>query len=134
MSQQLGTVKVRDYMSTRLVTFGPYMEVMAALRLLVEHGHSGAPVVDEQGRLIGMFSEKDCLKVAIMSSYEGVSPGMVQEFMTATVSTVSPDTSLLEVASRFVDAPFKRLPVLEGGKLLGQISRSDVLRAINDLS
>lgn len=131
---ELGTVHVRDYMTAKLLTFNPFMEVMAALRELVKHGHSGAPVVDEQGKLVGMLSEKDCLKVAIMTTYEGVSPGLVQDYMTANVATITPDTSILEVASRFVDATYKRLPVVENGRLIGQISRSDVLRAIDDLS
>ena len=130
----IGTVTVRQYMTTKLVTFTADMEVMSALSELVQHGHSGAPVVDGEGQLIGMLSEKDCLKVAVMANFEGVSPGKVSDYMTAQVKTVGPDTSLLEVAGIFSDAPFKRLPVIEKGKLLGQISRSDVLRAINDLS
>ena len=50
------------------------------------------------------------------------------------VQSVTPDTSLLEVATKFIDSPIKRLPVMEQGRLVGQISRSDVLRAIDDLS
>jgi CBS domain-containing protein len=130
----LGTVTAREYMTTDLLTFSPHMDVMAAIRLLVKHGHSGAPVVDESGKVLGMLSEKDCLKVAVLSNYEGVSPGLVRDFMAQSVTAVRPDTSLLEVASRFIDAPYKRLPVVEDGRLLGQISRSDVLRAIDDLS
>lgn len=130
----LGTVTAREYMTTQLLTFSPYTDVMAAIRTLVKHGHSGAPVVDDEGRVVGMLSEKDCLKVAVLSNYEGVSPGMVRDFMANSVNSVLPDTTLLEVASRFIDAPYKRLPVVEDGKLVGQISRSDVLRAIDDLS
>ncbi|MGH8530826.1 MAG: CBS domain-containing protein [Nevskiales bacterium] len=130
----IGTVAVREYMTTKLVTFTPDMEVMSALAQLVQHGHSGAPVLDAAGRLIGMLSEKDCLKVAVMANFEGVSPGKVSDYMTTQVKSIGPDTSLLEIAGVFIDAPFKRLPVIENGKLLGQISRSDVLRAINDLS
>jgi CBS domain-containing protein len=130
----LSSVTTREYMATELITFSPYMDVMAALRMLVKHGHSGGPVVDDAGALVGMLSEKDCLKVAVLSNYEGVSPGLVRDFMAASVISVTPETTLLDVASRFIDAPFKRLPVVEGGRLVGQISRSDVLRAIDDLS
>ncbi len=125
---------VSDYMTTRLLTFTPDTEVMAALRQLVTRGHSGAPVVEADGRIVGMLSEKDCLKVAVMANYEDVSPGVVRDFMTPSVVSVSPDTSLLEVASRFIDAPFKRFAVVVDGKLVGQISRSDILRAIDELS
>lgn len=125
---------VSDYMTTRLLTFTPDTEVMAALRQLVTRGHSGAPVVEEDGSVVGMLSEKDCLKVAVMANYEDVSPGVVRDYMSPSVATVSPDTSLLEVAGRFIDAPFKRFAVVVDGKLIGQISRSDILRAIDELS
>ncbi len=130
----IGSVAVREYMTTKLVTFTPDMEVMSALSQLVHHGHSGAPVIDAAGRLVGMLSEKDCLKVAVLANFEGVSPGKVSDYMTTQVKSIGPDISILEVAGVFIDAPFKRLPVIENGELLGQISRSDVLRAINDLS
>jgi CBS domain-containing protein len=120
-------------MTTQLMTFSPYTELMAALRQLVKAGHSGAPVVDEQGMLVGVLSEKDCLKFAVLSNFDGSSPGLVRDFMSGSVNSIPPDMSLLEVASRFIDAPYKRLPVVESGKLVGQISRSDVLRAIDDL-
>ncbi|MGH8457989.1 MAG: CBS domain-containing protein [Nevskiales bacterium] len=125
---------VSDYMTTRLLTFSPDTEVMAALRQLVTRGHSGAPVVEADGRIVGMLSEKDCLKVAVMANYEDVSPGAVRDYMSPNVASVSPDTSLLEVAGRFIDAPFKRFAVVVDGKLVGQISRSDELRAIDELS
>ncbi|HXG27336.1 MAG TPA: CBS domain-containing protein [Nevskiales bacterium] len=130
----ISTKTVRDYMTTRLLTFTPDTEIMAAMRQLVTRGHSGAPVVDEDGHVVGMLSEKDCLKVAVLANYEGVSPGLVRDYMSPSVVSVTPDTSLLEVASRFVDAPFKRFAVVVDGKLVGQISRSDVLRAIDELS
>lgn len=129
----LSTVTVRDYMARDLVTFTPDMAITSALSLLVRHGHSGAPVVEDD-RLVGMLSEKDCLRVALVANFEGVEPGSVRDFMTSGVVTVAPDVDLLEVASRFVDAPFKRMPVVENGRLVGQISRSDVLRAIHDLT
>ncbi len=130
----LGAVAVRNYMTTKLMTFSPNMEVMTALRLLVKRGHSGAPVVDDTGQLVGMMTEKECLKVAVVASYDGTYAGLVKDFMNANVQSVTPDTSLLEAATKFIDSPIKRLPVLEGGRLIGQISRSDVLRAIDELT
>lgn len=130
---KLDTVTVKDYMSGELVTFTPDTEVMTAVNELVKHKLSGAPVVDATGTIIGVLSEKDCLKVGIAASYEGVPGGLVKEYMTPKVVTVDIGTSLLEVAGMFVGSPYKRYPVLSGGQLVGQISRSDVLRAINDL-
>lgn len=130
----LGTVPVRNYMTTKLMTFTPTMEVMTALRLLVKRGHSGAPVVDDTGKLVGMFTEKECIKAAVTANYDGSYAGQVKDFMSAKVMTLTPDSSLLEAATHFIDSPIKRLPVLDQGRLVGQISRSDVMRAIDDLS
>lgn len=130
----LSAYSVRDYMTRNLLTFTPDTDVMSAIGALVKSGHSGAPVCEAGGKLVGMLSEKDCLKVAVVASYENVSPGTVSDFMTAGVRSISPDDTLLDVANRFLDSPFKRFPVTEAGKLVGQISRSDVLKAIHDNS
>lgn len=129
----LASITTKDYMSSKLVTFTPDMEVMTAINQLVKNHLSGAPVVDADGNLIGVLSEKDCLKVAISAGYEGVPGGLVSEYMTHGANSVESDTPMLEVASRFLDSPFKRFPVVDNGRLVGQISRSDVLRAINDV-
>lgn len=128
----LSAYSVRDYMTRNLLTFTPDTDVMSAIGALVKSGHSGAPVCDAEGRLVGMLSEKDCLKVAVVASFEGVSPGTVSDFMAASVQSITPDNTLLDVANRFLDSPFKRFPVTENGRLVGQISRSDVLKAIHD--
>lgn len=130
---KLDTITAKDYMSADPLTFTPDMEVMAAINQLVKHNLSGAPVVDEHGKIIGLLSEKDCLKVGLTAGYEGVPGGVVKEFMTPKVVTVDADTSLLEIAGMFIGSPFKRYPVMKDGHLVGQISRFDVLRAINDL-
>lgn len=130
----LSAYTVSDYMTTSLLTFRPDTDVMAAIGQLVKRGHSGAPVCDEAGLLVGMLSEKDCLKVAVVANYEGVSPGVVRDFMSPNVAALSPEMTLLDAATRFLDAPYKRFPVVESGRLIGQISRSDILRAIHDAS
>lgn len=130
---KLDTVTAKDYMSDKLITFTPDTEVMTAINQLVKQRLSGAPVVDANGTIVGVLSEKDCLKVGVAASYEGVPAGLVGEYMVTNAVTVDVNTSLLEVASMFIGSPFKRYPVTSGGRLVGQISRSDVLRAINDL-
>jgi CBS domain-containing protein len=129
----LGSVVARDYMETQVVTFTPDMEVMTAINDLVKHNISGAPVLDADGKVVGVLSEKDCLKVALTAGYEGVPAGIVSEYMTHNAITVEPDTPILEIASRFLDSAIKRYPVVKNGKLVGQISRADVLRAINEI-
>lgn len=128
----LDSITAGEYMTAELITFTADMEVMTAINALVRHGVSGAPVLDEAGQIIGLLSEKDCLQVCLTAGYEGVPAGVVGEYMTRAVMTVTPETTLLEIASRFLDSPFKRFPVVQDGRLVGQISRSDVLRAINE--
>lgn len=129
----LDTLRVREYMSTQLVTFTPDMDVMAAINQLVKHRIAGAPVVDAQGKLVGMLSERDCLNIGLTASQDTCIAGPVSQFMATKVVTVDPDTNLTQLASMFVSASYRRYPVMEGGKLVGLISRSDVLRAINTL-
>ena len=130
----LDTLTAKDYMNTQMVTLAPDTDVMAAINIFVRRGIGSAPVVGESGKLLGMLSEKDCLKAALTASYEGVAAGPVKEFMSDKTVTVSPDTTVLEVASMFVDSNYKRYPVVKDGKLLGLISRANILRAINDHS
>lgn len=129
----LDTIRVRDYMATQLVTFSPDTEVMSAAHQLVRTGHSGAPVVDTEGRLIGMLSEKDCLNIALVAAQDSCVAGPVSQYMSREVQTVSSDLSIIQLAGMFLsNAHFRRYPVVDNGKLVGQISRTDVLRAISD--
>jgi CBS domain-containing protein len=129
----LDSVRVKDYMSTKLVTFTPDMEVMAAVNLLVKHGIAGAPVVDRDGKLVGMLSERDTLQIAFIASQDSCVAGPVSQFMSTKVQTVDPEMNLTQLAGMFTSKSFRRYPVLKDGKLIGQISRSDVMRAINSL-
>ncbi|WP_293368647.1 CBS domain-containing protein [Nevskia sp.] len=129
----LDSVKVRDYMTTKLVTFRPDMEVMHAVHTLVEKGISGAPVVDAKGNLLGVLSQRDCLEVALTAAQDSCIAGPVAQYMSEKPVTVDPETNLTQLATMFCTAPFRRYPVIENGQLVGQISRSDVLRAISQM-
>ncbi|MEH6503096.1 MAG: CBS domain-containing protein [Cycloclasticus sp.] len=122
-------------MATNLTKFTPEMQISEAIKFLNTHKISGAPVVDDKGDLVGMLSEKDCLKVALQSTYyEDWVGGSVSEYMTANVETVSDTASIVDLADKFLKSSYKRFPVLdEDGDLVGQISRSDVLRALDIL-
>lgn len=126
----LKAVSVKDYMTASVITLPPDMDVLKAIHILLENGISGAPVLDKRGEIIGMLSEKDCIKVALQAGYHEQYGGEVSEYMTTTVTTVDADASILEVAKRFVDAPYKRYPVVTENRLVGNISRRDVLKAI----
>jgi len=131
-----------DYMVTNLITLRENMNVYFAIGLLLKNNISGAPVVDKNNNLIGILSEKDCLRIFADISYKNMpvsktiilGRGTVEEFMTKSVSTVDSNTDLFQVAETFLQNNFRRIPVLKNNKLVGQISRRDVLKAIKDLT
>ena len=126
-------VTVKDYMSATLVTFTPEMDILKAISLLIEKRIAGGPVVDKQGNLIGELSEKDCLKVALHASYHSESAGTVAEYMHTDIKTVDADTNIVDIAGMFIRDGFRRYPVFKDNRLVGQISRRDVLRAMENL-
>ncbi len=130
----LHNASVRDYMAANLVTFKPQQDLLQAIHLLLENGISGAPVTDSLGNIIGMLSEKDCIKAALKAGFEQQSQGKVEDFMTRDVKTVDAEDSIMTVAKLFIETPYKRYPVVDDNSLVGQISRRDVLRAIQVIS
>ena len=121
---------VKDYMSKTLVTFKPDTSVLDAVHTLVKNRIAGAPVVDDAGNMVGMLSELDCLKVALQAGYHGEYGGPVRDYMTADVKTVNAEMSIVDLAQRFLDSRYRRFPVTDRNRLVGQISRRDVLRAL----
>ena len=125
----------KDIMTRRLTILSPEMDVFDAIGLLLKNRISGAPVVDEQGNFLGIFSEKTSMQVLISSAYEQLPTSRVEAFMNKDPQRIiEEDTSLLAVAQLFLDTPYRRLEVLRDGRLLGQISRRDVLQAEHHLS
>lgn len=133
----LRSVKVQGYMASRLISFGPETQLFDAIRAMQEYGISGAPVVDAEGCLLGMLSELDCLKAILSQTYheeEMGSGGHVADYMTREVDTIAYDADLTDVARAFIAQGRRRLPVVKSGKLVGQISRRDVLRAVEEFA
>lgn len=126
----LKIVKVHQYMTADLVCFAPETELAKAIDQLLVHRISGAPVVDERRHLVGILSEGDCLKGALTGSYFEEAAVRVSDVMTRTVDTVDVGADIVSVAERFVQTGRGRFPVIDGGKLVGQISRRDILRAV----
>ncbi len=123
---------VKQYMATDLITFKPQDDIREAIKTILKYKISGAPVVDKGGQLVGMLSESDCIKTIIGGSYNNQpdSKGSVSDYMTRNVTTISVDTSIMDLAFKFTTTAFRRFPVISKGRLVGQISRSDVLKAI----
>ena len=125
---------VKDYMSANLVTLSPSTPILAAARQLVEYRISGAPVVDQQGNLVGLLSEKDCMRIALHAGYHSEAAGTVAEYMQKDVKTVDAERNIVDVAMMFIEDDYRRYPVMKDGRLVGQISRRDVLKALAALS
>lgn len=129
----LKSLLVKDYMSGDPLSFMPDMDVLNAIHLLIQHEMTGAPVVDNTGRVIGFLSEKDCLKVALNATYHEERGGLVREFMSPNPITLEPASSLMDAAEMFVSSPIRCYPVVQEGKLVGQLSRRNVLTALENL-
>jgi CBS domain-containing protein len=128
----LQTLRVRDYMTRTLISVQPDMEILQALQVFVTKKIAGAPVVEASGKLIGILTAKDCLRVAVNAAYHSEYGGVVADFMTDNVVSISPEDGILDVAKRFLDDGYHRYPVLENGVLVGILSRRDMLRALGE--
>ena len=129
----LSSITVKDYMAGNVVTFTPDTNILDAVRILVERRISGAPVIDKRGNIVGMLSEKDCMEVMLRAAYFEESGGKVADYMSHSVRTVNMEDSLVDVAKMFIKDAFRRYPVVRDNVLVGQISRGDVLRALEKL-
>ncbi len=123
-------ISARDFMTKRLITLRTDVDVLDAVRTLLKHNISGAPVVDRCGKYLGVFSEKCSMQVLLDAAYEQMPTTDVGSFMDTEAQTIGPDTQLLSIAQVFLLTGYRRLPVIDDdGYLLGQVSRRDVIRA-----
>ncbi len=115
-------------MATKLVTLSPDSDVFEGIGHLLKNHISGAPVVDENNRFLGVFSEKTSMSVLTQAAYEQLPSTRVSAFMNTDFGrTIPHDTDLLRCADIFLKTHYRRLPVLKDGQLVGQVSRRDVL-------
>jgi len=126
----LANISVREYMTPNPVVFRPNMDVYEAIRKLLEQRTTGAPVVDDHGKVIGAFSELDCLRIVATSAYHEDMGGKVSEYMTKDLTLMDVDDSIVDAAEKFAKSSLRHFPVMENGKLVGVISRVDVLKAL----
>lgn len=122
--------RARNCMQTALITVSPEQDVFDAISLLLSNRISGLPVVDSAGQFQGIFSERSAMRVLIDLTWNQISRGPVKAWMDADrARTVTEQTQLSEIRKRFSETHYRRLPVLNHGRVVGQISRRDVLRA-----
>ncbi len=126
-------LKVKDLMRTKVCTFGPADTLGFVIKTLLARSISGAPVVDGDGKLLGVISAHDCLQMVASRSFhqEGVPmEESVANFMSKGPATITPDTDVYTVASLFVAQRLRRIPVVEDGVLVGLVTRSNVLEKL----
>jgi CBS domain-containing protein len=141
-------LRVADFMTCRVITITPDTTLLAAAKLMLEHRVGGLPVLDASGRIIGVFSESDLLreerqgedgspwlKMIVGPDGEPTAPPRldalkVSDFMTLRPITLAPDASIAEACRLLHGHRLRRLPVVDGDKLVGMIARADLVRAV----
>ena len=132
-SQLPKNVIARDIMVTKLVTLSPDKDVFDAIQTLIKNRISGAPVVSKEGEFLGIFSEKCAMRVLIDGAYDQFPTTDIRSFMDCDPKTIDEGTSIYTIAQIFLSTESRRLPVLRDGKLIGQVSRRDVMKAVLNL-
>jgi len=124
-------IKVSDYMTTKLITFKPEQSLLEVMNTLIKHKISGGPVVNEKHELLGIISEGDCIKQISDCRYYNMpmSDMIVEKHMVKDVETIDGNMNIFDAANKFVSSKRRRFPIVENGKLTGQVSQKDVLRA-----
>ena len=122
---------VREFMDRYLDTLSPETDIMDAVDFLLEKRVTGAVVTNSKGELVGILTEFDCLKLLTLGGPDFDAPkGTVKDFMTTEVQTIPPTMDIYYAAGIFMSAKFRRLPVVENGRIVGGITRFDILRAV----
>ena len=127
----MAALTAADIMARSEATLSPDSDIYDALARLLKLRLTGAPVVDDGGTLLGMLTERDCLKVLVGGAIEGLPTGKVSDYMTAPAQSIQPTATLFDIAHIFLTRSFRKLPVVdEDGRVVGQVSRRDMLVAI----
>ncbi|UJH90492.1 CBS domain-containing protein [Antarcticibacterium sp. 1MA-6-2] len=124
-------ILVEHYMTTSLITFSKDQLVIEVMEALVKNKISGAPVVNERMELVGIISDGDCMKQISECRYYNMPIGdkRIEEFMESNVYTIDKKINIFDCASLFYKHGYRRFPIVENGRLIGQISRKDILCA-----
>jgi CBS domain-containing protein len=120
---------------SNIVTFTPDQPIQDVISTIINKKIAGAPVLDDQHHLVGIISEKDCLRLIVDQAYYNMpaETRKVSDYMTAKVQSLSPKTNIVEAAIEFLNSPIRRFPIVENGMLIGQVSRRHILRAAQNI-
>ena len=124
-------ILVKDYMSRDVITFRKTDSIYSAMQELLKKQISGAPVINKSGKVVGIISETDMMKNIVDSQYYNmpISKTNVSKYMKKSVDYISPNATIFEAASEFIKLKRKRFPVMISDKIVGIISRVDIISA-----
>lgn len=122
---------VREFMDRYVDTLSPDTSIMEAVDFLLEKRVTGALVANSKGELVGILTEFDCLRLLALGDAQHEAPkGKVKDFMTPKVQTIPPGMDIYYAAGLFMKVPFRRFAVVENGRIVGAVTRFDLLRAV----
>ena len=124
--------EAKDIMTRQVICIRKDTPIFEAIKLMVQNNITGVPVVEDDMTLVGMLTEQDVLR--LLHTYEDEKDRTVNDFMTEPVVHFEEDEPLLDVCHCLRDNSMRRVPVTSNGKVVGVISRSDILKCILELS
>ncbi len=124
--------EAKDVMTRQVICIRKDTPIVEAIKLMVQNNITGVPVVEDDLTLVGMLSEQDVLR--LFHTYEDERDRTVNDFMTQPVVHFEENEPLLDVCYCLRDNSIRRVPVTSDGKVVGVISRSDILKCILELS
>ncbi|RKF18585.1 CBS domain-containing protein [Alginatibacterium sediminis] len=130
----LKSIKAIDYMTKNPVVVKPSTTLFDAIDMMTTAKVSGATVLNEAQEVVGIISEIDCLQAILKGSYHGEIGGNVESFMTKDVEVVDAEQDILAIAERLIRDKRRRLPVVRGGKFIGQFSVRSILSAVKNFN
>ena len=127
----LRSINLRDYMIANPVSIDEDSNLLDAMELIINHKVSGICVIDEHDHLLGVLSEMDCLKGVLSATYNESGIGSVKDYMCSeNIITASPGDDIVDVAQDMLQKQHRRRPVIENGKLVGQVTCRQLLNAV----
>lgn len=124
---------VREIMSETRYSIRQDIPAYEGVDFLVDKKLSGVPVMDEAGNLVGFLTEKDALRLQAVAHQYNLTGSTVKDIMSEIKNALRPDMDLLSAAMQFLSCNFGALPVIEDGRLVGSLTRQDMLLAIRNM-
>jgi CBS domain-containing protein len=127
---------IKDCMRRKPLTINPDANLVEAIEIIFEYKLTGLTVTDSSGQVVGILSELDCIKAVLTAIYNEGDPehSLVRDVMCKEIVSCRPDDGIVEVAQAMLETRQRRRPVMEDGRLVGQVSSSNILWALMEHS